>query len=79
LPLPDRASALAHVDLTLLILRSKPGQVRDAHRERVHIVIQEPGVHHKVAETMNHCKPRTDIMRVLNGAPAMPDLFATGL
>jgi LAGLIDADG endonuclease len=30
-----------------------------------------------IAETMNHCKPRTDIMRVLHAAPQTPDLFAT--
>jgi hypothetical protein len=29
-----------------------------------------------IAETMNHCKPRTDIARVLGSAPDMPDLFA---
>lgn len=29
-----------------------------------------------IAETMNHCKARTDIVRALGGGPQMADLFA---
>ncbi len=28
-----------------------------------------------IAETMNHCKPRTNIVRLLNAAPEITDLF----